>query len=79
MQTKEKQVTLALVPFIDDRYTIGYRLQSFHKKDVFIEYIDRLQGMIYGNEAFVILADGKHMTTTVDAVKEMKWILKSDL
>ena len=71
MQNEEKRVCLAVLPYINNSY------KSIHSKVVFIEHVESQRGMIYGDEAFIVLADGSHMTTKVDAIKEMEWILES--
>ena len=71
MQNGKKRVCLAVLPYINNSY------KSIHSKVVFIEHVDRQRGMIYGDEVFVILADGSYITTKVDAIKEMEWILES--
>lgn len=71
MQNKENQVCLAVLPYINNSY------KSIHNKAVYIEHLERHRGIIYGDEAFIILAGGSHMTANVDAIKEMEWILES--
>ena len=71
MQEKENRVCLAVLPYINKSY------ESIHNKAVFLEQVERQRGMIYGDEVFIILAGGKHMTVKVDAAKEMEWILGS--
>ena len=71
MQDKEIRVCLAVLPYINNSY------KSIYNKTVFIERVQRQRGMIYGNEAFIVLAGGSHMTAKVDAIKEMEWILES--
>ena len=71
MQDKEKRVCLAVIPYINNSY------KSIHNKAFFIECLEHQRGMICGDEAFIILAGGKHMTAKVDDIKEMEWILES--
>ena len=71
MQDTENRVCLAVLPYINNSY------KSIHNKAVFIDHIERQRGLIYGDEAFIILEGGIHMTATVDAIKKMEWILES--
>ena len=71
MQEKDNQICLAVLPYINSSY------KSFHTKTVFIEHIERQRGIIYGNEALIILTGGNHMTAKIDDIKEMEWILES--
>ena len=68
---QETRVCLAVLPYIDNSY------KSIHNKTVFIECIEHQRGMIYGDEAFIILAGGNHITSKIDAIKEMEWILET--
>ena len=68
---EENPVCLAVLPYINNSY------KSIHNKSVFIEHIENQRGMIYGDEAFIILKGGIHMTAKVDEIKEMEWILES--
>ena len=70
MQEKENRVCLAVLPYIDNSY------KSIHNKTKFIECIE--QGMIYGEEAFIILAGGNHTTAKIAIIKEMGWILEQE-
>ena len=71
MQEKETRVCLAVLPYINNSY------KSIHNKTAFIEHVEHLRGMIYGDEAFIILKGGSHMTAKVAEIKEMEWILES--
>ena len=71
MQDKKHQVCLVVLPYINHSY------KSIHNKAVFIECVNRHRSMIYGDEAFIILTGGYHMTARIDAIKEMEWILES--
>ena len=71
MQNEKKRVCLAVLPYINRSY------KSIHNKAVFIEHLECQRGMIYGDEAFIILSDGSHMIAKVDTIKEMEWILDS--
>ena len=71
MQDTENRVCLAVLPYINNSY------KSIHNKAVFIDQVERQRGIIYGDEAFIILEGGSHMTATVDAIKEMEWILET--
>ena len=71
MQNEKKRVCLAVLPYINNSY------KSIHNRAVFIECVESQRGMIYGDDAFIIFADGSHMTAKVDAIKEMEWILES--
>ena len=68
---EENPVCLAVLPYINNSY------KSIHNKAAFIEHIESQRGMIYGDEALIILAGGTHMTAKVDEIKEMEWILES--
>ena len=68
---QENQVCLAVLPYINNSY------KSIHNKTAFIEHIESQRGMIYGDEAFIILKGGSHMTAKVDKIKEMEWILEA--
>ena len=67
---KETRICLAILPYIDKSY------KSIHNKTEFIECIERQRGMIYGDEAFIILAGGNHITVKIDTIKEMEWIIE---
>ena len=71
MQNKEKRVCLAILSYINNSY------KSIYNKTVFIECVQHQRGMIYGEDVFIVLEDGSHMTTKIDAIKEMDWILGS--
>lgn len=71
MQDKENRVCLAILPYTKNRY------KSIHDKTVFIEHLAHHRGIIYGDEAFIILTGGGHMTAKVDVIKEMEWVLES--
>ena len=71
MQDKENRVCLAVLPYINNSY------KSIYNKTVFKKYVERQRGLIYGDEAFIILEGGSHTTATVDAIKEMEWILET--
>ena len=71
MQDKENRVCLAVLPYINNSY------KSIYNKTVFIECVQRQRGMIYGEEAFIVLAGGSHMTIKINTIKEMNWILES--
>ena len=68
---QENQVCLAVLPYINNSY------KSIHNKTAFIEHMESQRGMIYRDEAFIILKGGTHMTAKVDEIKEMSWILES--
>ena len=71
MQDKENQVCLAVLPYINTSY------KSIYNKTVFKKYVGRQRGLIYGDEAFIILADGSYMTAKIATITEMDWILES--
>ena len=68
---QETRVCLAVLPYIDNSY------KSIHNKTVFKECIERQRGMIHGDEAFIILASGNHITAKIDTIKEMEWIMET--
>ena len=71
MQDKENQVCLAVLPYINNSY------KSIYNKTVFKKYVERQRGLIYGDEAFIILAGGSYMTAKIATITEMDWILES--
>ena len=68
---QENRVCLAVLPYIDNSY------KSIHNKTVFKKCIELQRGMIYGDEAFIILAGGNHITAKIDTIKEMEWIMET--
>lgn len=74
---QEKPICVAVVPRIDKRYKEGYRLQSFHHKSAFIDFVENLHGMIVGDSAKVILSGGSHQTITVAEASAMEWIFET--
>ena len=70
MQHKEKRVCLAVLPYINNSY------KSIHNKAAFRACVELQRGLIYGDEAFIILSGGHYMTAKIAAAKEMEWILE---
>ena len=70
MQDNENRVCLAILPYINNSY------KSIHNKTAFMACLELQRGLIYGDEAFIILSGGHYMTTKIAAVKEMEWILE---
>ena len=69
---QETRVCLAVLPYIDNSY------KSIHDKTEFKKCLEHQRGMVYGDEAFIILAGGNHTTAKIDTIKEMEWIIETE-
>lgn len=75
MNNEQKPVCLALLQYIDRRYSSGFKLKSFCNKKDFEDFLERYHGMLYSDQALIIFHGGDHQIKNMDSLKTMQWIL----
>lgn len=69
MKKEKKRVCLALLYYLDGRPV------SFTYKNDFDRFVEKNHREIFSDEVLVILHGGSHKTVTLEAARDMAWMM----
>ena len=75
MNENQRPVAMAVLCFMDRRYTGSRKPMGFTNKKAFDSFVEFNRDRVFDDEIVVILQGGGHCVAALDAVQEMTWIM----
>lgn len=75
MNENKLPVAMAVLYFMDQRYTGGRKPIGFTNKKAFDSFIEFNRGRVFDDEILIIQQGGGHCVAALDEVRGMTWIM----